>query len=60
VLPLLKRFLEYHPKWWQLPPAAAPATAGNSAYGGSQVDVLIRAADAGCQLVDLELQSAAS
>ena len=59
IFPLLKKFLEYHPE------VVAIATCRRARNGGkfrgsvaAQVDVLIRAADAGCQLVDLELQSA--
>jgi len=59
IFPLLKRFLEYHPE------VVAIATCRRARNGGkfqgsvrSQVDVLTKAADLGCQLVDLELQSA--
>ncbi|MCI0352989.1 MAG: shikimate dehydrogenase [Acidobacteriales bacterium] len=57
--PLLKRFLDYHPE------VLAIATCRRAVNGGKfrgsvagQLDVLMRAADLGCQLVDLELQSA--
>jgi 3-dehydroquinate dehydratase / shikimate dehydrogenase len=60
VFPLLKRFLEYHPE------VVAIATCRRAPNGGkfrgsvaSEIEVLTRAADLGCQLVDLELQSAA-
>lgn len=56
--PKLRAFLDYHPE------VVAIATCRRASNGGrfrgsvaSQVDILIRAADAGCQLVDLELQS---
>ena len=59
IFPLLKRFLDYHPE------VIAIATCRRAKNGGKfrgsvagEIDVLVRAADAGCQLVDLELQSA--
>ena len=58
-LPKLKRFTEYHPH------VVSIATCRRAASGGkfrgsvaSQLDVLTKAAGVGCQLVDLELQSA--
>ncbi len=58
--PKLKRFLEYHPQ------VVAIATCRRATNGGkfrgsvaSQLDVLIKAAGVGCQLADVELQSAA-
>jgi 3-dehydroquinate dehydratase/shikimate dehydrogenase len=58
-LPRLKEFCEYHPH------IAAIATCRRAANGGkfrgslaSQLDILGKAAAAGCQLVDIELQSA--
>ncbi len=58
-LPRIKRFLEYHPN------VVAVATCRRLANGGrfrgslaAELDVLGKAAAAGCQLVDLELQSA--
>ena len=59
-LPKLRRFTEYHPH------AVAIATCRRTASGGkfrgslaSQLRVLSKAAASGCQLLDLELQSAA-
>ncbi len=59
-LPRIKQFTEYHPH------VAAIATCRRAASGGkfrgsiaSQLEILTRASAAGCQLVDLELQSAA-
>jgi 3-dehydroquinate dehydratase / shikimate dehydrogenase len=59
VLPRLKRFLEYHPQ------ATVIATCRRVANGGkfrgtlaAELDVVSKAAGAGCQLVDLEVQSA--
>jgi 3-dehydroquinate dehydratase/shikimate dehydrogenase len=58
-LPKLKEFVEYHPHIMTI------ATCRRAANGGkfhgsvvSQLDILGKAADLGCQLVDLELQSA--
>ncbi len=58
-LPKIKRFTEYHPH------VAVIATCRRTSSGGkfkgsiaSQLDVLNKAIAAGCQLVDLELQSA--
>jgi 3-dehydroquinate dehydratase / shikimate dehydrogenase len=58
-LPKIKHFTQYHPH------AVAIATCRRAANGGkfrgsiaSQLDVLAKAAAAGCQLLDLELQSA--
>jgi len=60
VIPKLKRFLEYHPH------ITVIATCRRAASGGkfrgsvaSQLEVLTKAAGAGCQLVDIEFQSAA-
>src|SRR5690242_6014884 len=60
-LPHIRRFLGYHPE------VLAIGTCRRAANGGkfrgslaSQVDVLLKASAAGCQLVDLELQSATS
>jgi 3-dehydroquinate dehydratase / shikimate dehydrogenase len=59
VLPKIKRFMEYRPH------VMAIATCRRVSAGGrfrgsvaSELDVLSKAAAAGCQLVDLELQSA--
>jgi 3-dehydroquinate dehydratase/shikimate dehydrogenase len=59
-LPKIRHFLEVHPN------AVVIATCRRAADGGkfkgsvaSQLDVLTKAAAAGCQLVDVELQSAA-
>ena len=58
-LPKLKSFLEMHPE------ATVIATCRRAVNGGkfrgsvaAQLDVLLKAADSGFQLVDLELQSA--
>ncbi|HEY6306284.1 MAG TPA: shikimate dehydrogenase [Candidatus Angelobacter sp.] len=58
-LPKLKTFVEYHPE------ALIIATSRRAVNGGkfrgsvaSQVDVLAKAANTGCHLVDLELESA--
>src|SRR5690242_1516318 len=58
-IPKLKRFIEYYPQ------ALAIATCRRAASGGkfkgsiaSQLDILNKAAAAGCQLVDVELQTA--
>jgi len=58
-LPKIKEFMDYHPQ------AVAIATCRRAASGGkfrgsiaSQLDLLGKAAAAGCQLVDLEIQSA--
>ena len=60
VLPKLKKFFDYHPH------AVAIATCRRTANGGkfkgslaSELDILAKAAAAGCQLVDIEIQSAA-
>lgn len=59
-LPKIKRFMEYHPH------VTVIATCRRSANGGkfkgslaAQLDMLSKAAAAGCQMVDLEVQSAA-
>jgi 3-dehydroquinate dehydratase/shikimate dehydrogenase len=59
-LPRIKRFTEYHPH------IIVIGTCRRAANGGrfrgslaSQLDILAKAAAAGCQLVDLELQTAA-
>ena len=58
-MPKIKRFTEYHPH------VVTIATCRREANGGkfkgslaSQLDILAKAAAAGCQLLDLELQSA--
>ncbi len=58
-LPRLRRFLEYHPE------VLAIGTCRRAANGGkfrgtvsAQADVLVKAAAAGCQFVDVEFQSA--
>ena len=60
-LPHLRRFLSYHPE------VVAVGTCRRAVNGGkfrgslaSQADVLGKAAASGCQLIDLELQSAAA
>jgi len=57
--PVLKSFLEFHPE------ALVIATCRRVKSGGkfrgsvqSEVDILLKAADMGCQLVDLDIQSA--
>jgi 3-dehydroquinate dehydratase / shikimate dehydrogenase len=58
-IPRLKTFVEYHPE------ALIIATCRRAANGGrfrgsiaSQLDILVKAANTGCHLVDLELESA--
>ncbi|PYX83890.1 MAG: shikimate dehydrogenase [Acidobacteria bacterium] len=58
-LPKIKKFMEFHPN------AVCIATCRRAAGGGkfrgsvaSQVQILAKAADSGCQIVDVELQSA--
>jgi 3-dehydroquinate dehydratase / shikimate dehydrogenase len=58
-LPKIKKFTEFHPS------AVSIATCRRAAGGGkfrgsiaSQLQILARAADSGCQIVDVELQSA--
>jgi 3-dehydroquinate dehydratase/shikimate dehydrogenase len=60
-LPALKKFFSYHPE------VIAIATCRRASNGGkfkgsvaSQVDVLAKAAATGCQLIDIELESASS
>jgi len=60
VLPGLKKFLEYHSH------VLAIATCRRAANGGkfrgtvqAEVDLLLKAATAGCQIVDIELETAA-
>src|SRR5512132_3387078 len=60
-LPALKKFFSYHPE------VVAIATCRRANNGGkfkgsvaAQVDVLIKAAATGCQLVDIELESASA
>ncbi len=59
-LPKIKQFNEYHPHVVSI--ATCRRVAGGGKFRGSvasQLDILDKAAGAGCQLVDLELQSAA-
>ncbi|MFB3916973.1 MAG: shikimate dehydrogenase [Terriglobales bacterium] len=58
-LPRLRRFLDYHPE------AVAIGTCRRAASGGrfrgslsAQIELLLKIAAAGCQMVDLELESA--
>src|SRR5690349_11015775 len=60
-LPMLKKFFSYHPE------VIAIATCRRANNGGkfkgsvtAQVDVLTKAAAVGCQLVDIELESASA
>ena len=58
-LPKIKQFNEYHPHVVSI--ATCRRVAGGGKFRGSvasQLDILGKAAGAGCQLVDLELQSA--
>src|SRR5262252_9271134 len=58
-IPKLKRFTEYHPHVVVIATCRRVASGGK--FRGSlaaELDVLNRAAGAGCQLLDLELQSA--
>src|SRR5262249_15832872 len=58
-IPRIKRFIETHPGIMLI--ATCRRVANGGKFGGSieaQLDVLSKAATAGCQLVDLELQTA--
>ncbi len=58
-LPKIKRFTEYHPHVAVI--ATCRRTSGGGKFKGSiasQLDILSKATAAGCQLIDLELQSA--
>jgi 3-dehydroquinate dehydratase / shikimate dehydrogenase len=58
-LPRIKRFLETHPHVIVI--ATCRRTAAGGKFGGSianELDLLAKAAAAGCQLIDLELQTA--
>ncbi len=58
-LPKLRRFLEYHPEVLAI--GTCRRTASGGRFRGSvaaEAEVLVKAAAAGCQLLDLELQSA--
>jgi 3-dehydroquinate dehydratase/shikimate dehydrogenase len=60
-LPHIRRFLGYHPEILAIGTCRRAVNGGK--FRGSlagEVDILIKAAAAGCQLVDLELQSASS
>jgi len=59
-LPKIKQFTEYHPHVVAIG-TCRRASAGGKFRGSiaSQLDILTKASAAGCQLVDLELQSAA-
>ena len=59
ILPKIKRFMEYRPHVMAIA-TCRRAIAGGKFRGSvaSELDVLSKAAAAGCQLVDLELQSA--
>src|SRR5689334_6183896 len=59
VLPKLKKFLDYHPHVTVI--ATCRRVANGGKFKGSlpaQLDILSRCAASGCQIVDLELQSA--
>ncbi len=58
-IPRLRRFLEYHPEVLAIGTCRRAVNGGK--FRGStagQADLLIKAAGAGCQLLDIELQSA--
>jgi 3-dehydroquinate dehydratase / shikimate dehydrogenase len=58
-LPKIKRFTEYHPQVVVI--ATCRRAAGGGRFRGSlgtQLEILNKAASAGCQLLDIELQSA--
>src|SRR2546422_11165216 len=58
-LPKIKRFTEYHPPVFVIATCRRQATGGKFRGSlGSQLEVLSNAPSAGCQLVDLEPQSA--
>ena len=59
-LPRIKRFMEYHPHVTAI--ATCRRTASGGKFKGSlaaQLDILGKASASGCQLLDIELQSAA-
>ena len=59
-LPRIKRFIEYHPHVTAI--ATCRRTASGGKFKGSlaaQLDILGKASASGCQLLDIELQSAA-
>jgi 3-dehydroquinate dehydratase/shikimate dehydrogenase len=59
VIPKIKQFAEYHPHIMTIATCRRASSGGK--FKGSvaaQLDILLKAADAGCQFVDLELQSA--
>src|SRR4029077_4280490 len=58
-LPRIKRFMEYHPHLTAI--ATCRRTASGGKFKGSlaaQLDILAKASASGCQLLDIELQSA--
>ncbi len=58
-LPKIKQFTEYHPQAVLVATCRRPPSGGRFKGSiASQLDILWRAAAAGCQLTDLELQSA--
>ena len=60
-LPKLRRFLEYHPEVLAI--GTCRRTKGGGKFRGSvaaEADILVKAAAAGCQLLDVELPSAAA
>src|SRR5205823_13122200 len=58
-LPKIKRFTEYHPQVVVITTCRRQASGGKGRGAlASQLGVLSKAAAAGCQLLDLELQSA--
>src|ERR1700716_1083692 len=59
-LPRIKRFMEYHPHLTAI--ATCRRTTSGGKFKGSmaaQLDILGKASASGCQLLDIELQSAA-
>jgi 3-dehydroquinate dehydratase/shikimate dehydrogenase len=58
-LPKLKKFVEFHPHVYSIATCRRVPSGGRFRGSvASQLQILTKAADSGCQLVDLELQSA--
>src|SRR5215813_446043 len=58
-LPKLKKFAEFHPHVYSIATCRRVASGGKFRGSvASQLQILTKAADAGCQLVDVELQTA--
>ena len=58
-LPKLKKFAEYHPHVYSIATCRRVPNGGKfKGSAAAQIQILTKAADHGCQLVDLELQTA--